>query len=195
MNLHLIRHGKTEANEKSLYCGATDLTLSNTGKSELLALKEQGIYPPSADLFFTSGMKRAEQTLDILYGSVPRQTIPQLSEYNFGEFEMKSHDELELRDDYQNWIFDDSGQTPCPGGESRQDFILRVSEGFEMFCKNALRQLLPEVAILICHGGVIFRIMDTLFPKKHTYYEWLPKPGRGYTLIGSSNGFETYSNV
>ena len=208
MHLHLIRHGKTDANEKSLYCGASDLPLSDKGKSELLALKERGIYPTSADLYFTSSMKRAKQTLDILYGSVPSESMPQLSEYNFGEFEMKCHDELELRDDYQNWIFDDSGQTPCPGGESRQDFNRRISEGFDILYKNALNQLQPEVAtpkapapvkekstLVICHGGVIVQIMDTLFPNKHNFYEWLPETGRGYTLICTATGFETYRNI
>ena len=32
MTIYLIRHGKTEANEKHLYCGSTDLPLSDVGK-------------------------------------------------------------------------------------------------------------------------------------------------------------------
>ena len=36
----LIRHGKTIANEKRLYCGKTDLSLSNSGVVELKKLKE-----------------------------------------------------------------------------------------------------------------------------------------------------------
>ena len=212
MQLHLIRHGKTEANQLQLYCGASDPPLSADGITELQNLKKQDIFPKQADLFFTSGMKRAEQTLDILYGPVPRQTIPQLSEYNFGEFEMKSHDELEPLTDYQNWIFDDSGQTPCPGGESRQDFNLRISEGFEILCDKVLKQLQPEAAapkaqtpvnnniqqksaLIVCHGGVIIQIMENLFPNKRNFYEWLPQPGRGYTLSGTSTGFEIYNNI
>ena len=35
MTIYLIRHGKTSANEKHLYCGSTDLPLSNAGKEEL----------------------------------------------------------------------------------------------------------------------------------------------------------------
>ena len=195
MHIHLIRHGKTEANENSLYCGATDIPLSDNGINELLALKERGLYPKSADLYFTSGMKRTEQTLDILYGPVPRHVIAQLREFNFGDFEMNSHDELENHTDYQNWIFDETGQIPCPGGESGQDFNRRVSEGFEMLCDKAQKQLQPETVLLICHGGVIVQIMDTLFPKKHSFYEWLPEPGRGYTLIGTEKGFELQKEI
>ena len=39
MRLILIRHGKTEANEKHLYCGSTDLPLSEAGKAALLGRK------------------------------------------------------------------------------------------------------------------------------------------------------------
>ena len=35
MTIYLIRHGKTETNEKHLYCGSTDLPLSGAGKEEL----------------------------------------------------------------------------------------------------------------------------------------------------------------
>ena len=38
MTIYLIRHGKTEANERHLYCGSTDLSLSDTGRAELQQL-------------------------------------------------------------------------------------------------------------------------------------------------------------
>ena len=38
MRLLLIRHGRTEANEKHLYCGSTDLELSDAGRDELESL-------------------------------------------------------------------------------------------------------------------------------------------------------------
>ena len=48
MKLILIRHGNTEANEKHLYCGSTDLSLSDAGKAALLERKTSvGI--PAAD--------------------------------------------------------------------------------------------------------------------------------------------------
>ena len=41
MKLILLRHGITEANEKRLYCGATDIGLSETGKAALLLRKKE----------------------------------------------------------------------------------------------------------------------------------------------------------
>ena len=47
--IHLIRHGQTEANEKGLYIGRTDLPLSPAGLAELLALRaEMDIPAPPA---------------------------------------------------------------------------------------------------------------------------------------------------
>ena len=58
MTIYLIRHGKTEANEKHLYCGSTDLPLSETGKEELCKLK----YDIKNVRFLTSGMSRTNET-------------------------------------------------------------------------------------------------------------------------------------
>ena len=36
--IYLIRHGKTEANARGLYCGSTDLPLSAEGRTQLEGL-------------------------------------------------------------------------------------------------------------------------------------------------------------
>ena len=33
--IYLIRHGRTEANEKHFYCGSTDLPLTEAGRASL----------------------------------------------------------------------------------------------------------------------------------------------------------------
>ena len=67
MIIYLIRHGKTEANEKWLYCGSTDLPLSEKGREELRRIH----YDIRNVRFLTSGMKRTNETLRILFGDVP----------------------------------------------------------------------------------------------------------------------------
>ena len=64
MTIYLIRHGKTEANEKHLYCGSTDLSLSGAGKEELRSVH----YDIKNVRFISSGMERANETLRILFG-------------------------------------------------------------------------------------------------------------------------------
>ena len=181
--LHLIRHGKTEANEKRLYCGQTDLPLSEAGRLEIVGFANKGIYPVSVRQFFTSGLIRTEETLDIIYGSVSREAVADLAEYRFGQYEMFSYEELKDREDYQAWIMDTTDTVACPGGESKQQFKARVISGFlniAAACTTA-----DEFILVVCHGGVITCIMDYLWPNIKNFYEWQPQPGRGYSLYFS----------
>lgn len=182
--IHLLRHGKTFANEQRLYCGQTNLGLSDAGVAALLDLKGQGIYLARADLYFTTGLLRTEQTLDLLYGPVQRRPIAGLMEYHFGSFEMKSHEELKGQQNYQAWLEDKTGLAACPGGESKRDFAKRMSEGFNELLTHAAQ----KSVLLICHGGVIAHFMEQNFPAKNNFYGWQPQPGRGYTITIESDG-------
>ena len=188
MKIHLIRHGKTVANERRLYCGQTDLTLTDVGRSELLLLKNQGIYPPNADLYFTSGLLRTEETLELLYGNVKRQSLPMLRELDFGSFELRCYEELENNPDYQAWITDKTDLVRTPGGENKKDFLERVITEYNNLANGQGSKL------VICHGGVIACIMEFLFPDRKNFYEWQPKPGRGYTIMYSQN-MPHYKNI
>jgi alpha-ribazole phosphatase len=180
MEIYLIRHGKTIANEKRLYCGSTDLPLSEIGRLEIIKLKEQGIYP-SADMFYTSGLLRTNQTLELIYENVKNTSVSEIAEFNFGAFEMKSYEELKKNADYQAWITDSTGDVRCPGGDSKNIFVRRVIDGFDEIAGQARNDGGKNCAI-ICHGGVITTIMESLFPGERNFYEWQPEPGRGYEL-------------
>ena len=194
MEIHLVRHGKTQANEKRLYCGRTDLTLSENGKAELISFKSQGIYPPSAELFFTSGLVRTELTVDILYGNVGRIAVPDMAEYDFGLFEMKSYDELKEREDYQAWITDETGATPCPGGESKKQVEKRVTKGY-VYILSEIIKAGGASAFVSCHGGTIACIMEFLQPNTKHFYGWQPQSGRGYSLTYVSERFHKYISI
>lgn len=170
--LYIIRHGRTEANEKHQYCGASDLPLSHAGAAALSDIRYE--IPPCR--FFTSGMIRTEQTLQLLFGDVPHGIDSRFREIDFGEFELHTYEELKDRQDYQHWISKD-GQTAPPNGESAESFQRRILDG--------LRDLLEleTPAVLITHGGVIALIMEHLFPEEEkTRYQWQPQPGGGYRL-------------
>ena len=193
MDISLIRHGKTTANEKRLYCGQTDLPLSESGTEEIVLLKQQGIYPP-AEIFFTSGLLRTEQTLDIIYGKINRRSVSDIAEFKFGLFEMKSYEELKDRKDYQAWISDETGDFKCPQGESKNQFEKRVINGFN-YILNELLQDKINSAFIVCHGGTIASIMEYLYPNTQNFYEWQPKPGHGYTLTYVSERLQIYKNI
>ncbi|MBQ7537552.1 MAG: histidine phosphatase family protein [Treponema sp.] len=142
--IFLFRHGKTEANEKHLYCGKSDLPLSQKGEAELRAKSQaasslnappasrgSSIYPDISHCkIFTSGLKRTSQSLGILYPEIILQQVwvpatsfekksespskdelfseiviePSFREIDFGDFEMKSYEELKDNPEYQKWL-------------------------------------------------------------------------------------------
>ena len=192
MQIHIIRHGMTSAIEKGLYYGQTDLPLSERGISGIKDLINQDIYPNDIGMFFTSGLCRTVETLELIYGSIQSQAIPELKELNLGQFEMKSHDELAGRRDYQNWINDSTGFVICPGGESRQQFIQRIMTGFDLLLDKSRN---VENSLVVSHGGVISSIMGRLFPNVQHFYGWQPEPGRGYTLIYKQSILKEYKEI
>ena len=170
MSIYLIRHGKTEANEKHLYCGSTDLPLSEKGRAELRAM-HYAIHPQR---FLTSGRKRTDETLQILFGDVSYAVDTRFREADFGSFEMKSYDQLKEDPAYQAWLTGDNEANVPPGGESGIQMTRRVLEAFRE---------IPDGTALITHGGVIAAIMASLFPAEGKHrYQWQPRPGRGYAV-------------
>lgn len=172
----LIRHGKTEANLNHLYCGSTDLPLSGQGREALAGLH----YDFPGARYLTSGMKRTNETLHLLFGEVPFEERPAFREVDFGIFEMKSYDMLKDTSEYQAWLTGDNERNVPPRGESGEQMTNRVLTAFA--------QLEAEHAdtVLITHGGVIAAIMAAKFPEENkNRYQWQPKPGEGYVLDGS----------
>lgn len=172
--LYLIRHGCTEANEKKLYCGSTNLPLSEAGAEDLKKIKYQ---VPKDCIYIVSGMKRTEQTLRYLLGDVPYKINPCFREIDFGVFEMKSYEELKNNPEYQEWISGDNEKKIPPKGESAVQMQKRVLEGLKELEKES------KAVVLITHGGVIAAIMAHLFPEEEkNRYSWQPRPGHGYVI-------------
>lgn len=170
MTIYLIRHGKTEANEKRLYCGSTDLPLSEKGREELSQIH----YDIKSVRFLTSGRLRTNETLKILFGNVAYEEDSRFREVDFGVFEMHSYEQLKDNPAYQIWCTGDNEANIPPGGESGLHMKRRVREAFSE---------IKEDTVLICHGGVIAAIMERLFPEENkTLYDWQPKNGCGYMI-------------
>lgn len=178
MKLILFRHGKTLANERHLYCGSTDLPLSDTGIRELRALRVSGSLPTLRGYqIITSGARRCNETLFELYGPLPFSTDPAFREMDFGDFEMRSYEELKTDPKYIAWIAGDNDSNVAPDGESGAIMRSRVLK--------ALNRLLSQdhPTALFTHGGPIAAIMQYLFPgERKTLYQWQPTPGHAHLV-------------
>ena len=173
MKLTLIRHGITDGNERRLYYGSTDLPLNEKGKEELLTLR--GIHP-KAERYYTSGMLRCEQSLELLYGNVPHEAIPELREVDFGDFEMKSFEDL--RDDpaFLAWCRGNNEANTAPNGESGDQLTERALRGAAKILEE------DTDAVAVIHGGTIASLMQAWFPGNQGRYFFTPRPGRGFTV-------------
>ena len=179
----LLRHGMTEANEKHLYCGRLDWPLSPAGKEALRrkAAAADHIYG-EWDAYYTSGMKRTDETLQVLFGEAAersRKECPGLREMDFGVFEGKSYEELKEDPAYQEWIGGDNEKNLCPGGGSGRQMQADVLEAFD----RILREEPADRIAVVTHGGPIAAIMQALFPEEdRSRYEWQSSYGEGYML-------------
>lgn len=175
MKLTLLRHGNTEGNLLRVYYGATDLAILPESEAELKARAKLGVFP-AAKRYFTSGMKRAEQSFSAMYGDAPHEILPGVREIDLGDFEMRSYEELKDDPAFIEWCTGDNEMNVCPNGESG-----------EQVTKRALEALLPiieagEDAVVVTHGGVIGGVLAEFFPAPEGRFRFTPEPGTGYTV-------------
>ena len=188
MKLILIRHGKTAANDLHLYCGKTDIGLSDNGIKELENIKYA--LDITGMRVITSGKKRCEQTLLLLFGDVPHESDPAFCEMDFGAFEMRSYEEMKNDEDYIAWISGDNEKNVAPGGESGEIMQKRVFEGLDRLIKDG------GDVLLVTHGGVIAAIMQRLFPDENkNRYEWQPAFGGGYIADTEKHAYTVLNRI
>ncbi len=200
--IHFIRHGITEGILNRWYYGSTDMPLVQEGIDEIVKYKTEGVYPEAGEAdFYSSGMLRADQTMDVIYGEIPRTAIKTLQEMNFGRWECKTFSELENEPEFQEWMNCTDNSFIFPEGESILSFYDRVNVGLdELVGLHRLKELSnrhsgkDSVSIIVCHGGVIAACMERYFTgEKDNFWAWIPAPGRGYTLQfedGEPAGYE-----
>ena len=176
--IHLIRHGRTQANEEGLYVGRTDLPLSPGGLNALLALREGGGYPTAGRLF-TSPLTRCRQTLEVLYPGCRQEVVEGLAECDFGRWEGRSAASLQQDASFRDWIA--GKRAEIPEGEDAAVFQRRVTAAFEELVRELMRAGDTE-AVVCTHGGVIMMLMAAYALPRAPMHEWAADDGCGFTL-------------
>lgn len=86
MQLVLIRHGESEWNKLNLFTGWMDVDLTDTGRKEAAqggrALSEAGF---DFDICYTSYLKRAIHTLNLVLESMDREWLPVIKSWRLNE--------------------------------------------------------------------------------------------------------------
>ena len=178
--IHLIRHGLSEGSTEGKYIGQTDVMLTDEGIKQLKDLKSRAIYP-RADVVITSPMNRCIETAKILYPDSKPLILDGLNEYDFGEFENQTADELRTDPAFTEWL---SGKADAgaPYGETNEAFQKRVCSCFFELVSGLIKTGVGDTAV-ITHGGVIMTIMQMFALPERPMHEWLTPSGCGYTLV------------
>ena len=156
--LILLRHGKTEFNEKGVYCGSSNPPLSQQGIAETkrTAKRFEALEP---DAVYVSGSHRAVQTARII---APRRSAvvkPTLREMDFGDFEGLHADEIaqcmpQQWNDYLN-----APQTfTFPGGDS----VTRFLDGAYEAVRLIAAQHDGQRVLVVTHKGVILAALSQM---------------------------------
>lgn len=175
--IHLIRHGLTEANRKGAYIGVTDLPLLPESKAELARMKREGGYP-QVSAVYSSPLLRCKQTAEVLYPNQEVIEIPEMAEYNFGDFEGKTGEELDSRPDYIAWA---SGKMAPPNGETNEDFVKRICLGLNNIVRSMMEKGIYSSSVIM-HGGAIMMLLAAAGLPQRKSVDWMCSAGEGFTI-------------
>ncbi len=145
----------------------------------LKSIKAKHHYP-EVDAVFVSPLKRAVQSADIMFPKNNKIVIDNFIEYNFGEFEGHTADELKNSEEFKNWLYGDIYAAP-PYGESNAQFTQRICEAFEKVINGCVTEGIERVAI-VTHAGVIMTILACYGLPEAPMAHWQMDAGYGYKL-------------
>lgn len=165
--LILVRHGQSEWNLKNLFTGWKNPGLTEKGIEEAkaagVALKAMGL---NVDLCYTSALKRAQHTLDLMLGEmdITNMTIVRntaLNERDYGDLAgLNKDDAREKWGDEQVHIWRRSYDVPPPGGESLKDTAARALPYYE--AEIAPKVAAGETILVAAHGNSLRALVMVL---------------------------------
>ena len=164
--LVLVRHGQSEWNEKNLFTGWKNPTLTEQGVEEA---RKAGSKIKSInldfDLHFTSELLRAQITGEIIQREIDQQikTIKNiaLNERDYGDLSGLNKDEARKKwGEKQVHLWRRSYDTPPPGGESLKDTSERVIPYFNKTIKPELK--MKKNILITAHGNSLRALVKNI---------------------------------
>lgn len=159
--LVLIRHGRSQYNDKGLWTGWTDVPLAQEGIDEAHR-SAQSLKDIRFDCAFDSTLKRTKQTLDIILSDLGQTNIPtkrsaSINERNYGDYTGKN--KWQVKQEVGEEVFQKirrSFDYPIPNGESLKMVYERVVPYYQ---HDILPELKNNKNVLISSSGNSLRAL------------------------------------
>lgn len=196
--LILVRHGESEWNAKGLWTGLTDISLSEKGKEEA-RIAAQEIQDIPLDMVFTSDLKRAQETTDIITHQLatnsPLIKNKALNERDYGELTGKNKWDLKKEfGDEKFTLLRRSFDYPIPGGETLKDVYNRVIPYYKAIIEPKLKA--GKNVLIAAHGNSIralIKYLDHISDENIAHLE--VATGEVYVYIIDSDGTVSHKEI
>ena len=150
LEIWLVRHGETTANQSGLLSGWQDVELTKRGQAQARELKDR-LDSESFDGVWSSDLSRAQQTAQIAYPRTSSIIDPRLREIDFGRLDGAPW--VDLPADQQKTLLDFEG-FQAPEGENLSRFTERVLD--------FITALPTGKHLVFTHGGVVRVVLKQL---------------------------------
>lgn len=153
--LILVRHGQSLWNLENRFTGWVDVPLTEQGQAEARRAGEM-LRGLKIDVAYTSALRRAQHTLDLILESIPLQ-LPiirdqALNERDYGDLAGLNKDDMKKKyGEEQVHIWRRSFDVPPPGGESLKNTSERTLPFFERAIMGDIRQ--GKNVLVAAHGN------------------------------------------
>jgi 2,3-bisphosphoglycerate-dependent phosphoglycerate mutase len=196
--LVLVRHGESEWNLTNLFTGWKDVDLTENGVKEARnagrRLKAQGI---RFDVGYTSALKRAQRSLDLVLEEMGQSSIPviknlALNERDYGDLSGLNKDDARKKwGEEQVHIWRRSYDVPPPGGESLKDTAARV---LPYYIQEILPRVLRGESVLVAAHGNSLRALVMVLERLDTKQILSRELATGVPLIYHLNADSTVAS-
>ncbi|HMS55461.1 MAG TPA: 2,3-diphosphoglycerate-dependent phosphoglycerate mutase [Fimbriimonadaceae bacterium] len=154
--LVLIRHGQSLWNLENRFTGWVDVPLTKQGEEEAARAGDR-IKDLTFDVAYTSALRRAQSTLQIILATQGWMDVPvirdqALNERHYGDLQGLNKDDLRKQyGEDQVKIWRRSYATPPPNGEALKDTAARTLPFFERCILGDIRQ--GKDVLVVAHGN------------------------------------------
>ncbi len=170
-----VRHGLSEANVGGVLVGDTDVPLADEGRIALKEIKET-IDFPETDKYFSSNMKRAKETAQILFPEKKINERAGFRELNFGDLEGKLFKDIDIIEIFRIWCLGEE----LVGAETYDIFRERVSNAIDDTLSELVADGLSSFT-LVSHSCTMRAIKSYLDNSdRYHFMDFNPKNGEVY---------------